>query len=69
MNRWTEQEILILAAKGLGKVDTLGPRGATLCSTDEIEAMAGVLALLGLVPIPPGGPLPSRLILQPEKGL
>ena len=28
------------AARGLGKVDALGVRGITLCSVDEIAAMA-----------------------------
>jgi hypothetical protein len=42
-----------LAARGVGKVDLYGPRGATLVSRDEIEAMAGALAALGLRAIHP----------------
>lgn len=45
-----------LAANGVAKVDLLGPRGTTLCSMDEITAMAGVVALSGLLP-PPGDPV------------
>lgn len=55
------------AARGLGKVDALGPRGATLISQEEIEAMAGTLALFGLVPIPPGAPTPETLIAKLEE--
>lgn len=58
--------MLVLAARGLGKVDVEGLRGATRVSLDEIEAMAGALAAFGLVAIPPGAPVPARLILTPE---
>ncbi len=52
--RFTQAQILDLAARGAGKVDLLGPRGATLVSVEELIAMALALALLGLRPIPPG---------------
>ena len=45
--RFTEAEMLRLAAKAVHKIDLLGPRGTTLCTMDEIEAMAGVLVLSG----------------------
>jgi hypothetical protein len=64
--RWTLTEMLILAARGLGKIDTSGLRGASLVSTDEITAMAGTLAAFGLVPIPPGAPTPAQLIITIE---
>lgn len=48
--RWTEDQMLRLAAKGVAKVDLMGPRGTTLCTMDEIEAMALVLAALGVGP-------------------
>lgn len=51
---WTHAEVMDLAARGAGKVDLLGPRGATLVSVEETIAMALALALLGLRPIPPG---------------
>ncbi|WP_121064690.1 hypothetical protein [Chachezhania antarctica] len=57
--RWELHEMMQKAARGLGKVDELGPRGTTLVSQEEIEAMAGTLALFGLVPIPPGAPVPE----------
>ncbi|PKP71868.1 MAG: hypothetical protein CVT82_00425 [Alphaproteobacteria bacterium HGW-Alphaproteobacteria-4] len=55
--------MLTLAARGLGKIDAAGLRGASLVSTDELTAMAGALAAFGLVPIPPGAPVPDRLII------
>lgn len=59
--RMTSARLIELAARGLGKVDTLGPRGATLCSMEEIIAMAGMLDLMGLTAIPPGAPTPDPL--------
>lgn len=56
--------MLELAARGLGRIDAQGIRGVTLCSADEIAAMAGALVLFGLVPIPPGGEAPARLVLE-----
>ena len=50
--RWTEPQMLRLAAAGVAKVDLLGERGTTLCSMDEIAAMAAVLALSGIIPPP-----------------
>ncbi|SOC19601.1 hypothetical protein [Rhodobacter maris] len=52
--RLTNDELMTRAARGLGKIDQHGPRGVTLVSFEEIEAMAGLLACLGLVPIYPG---------------
>ena len=66
--RLTMDELTLRAARGLGKVDALGHRGVTLVTADEIEAMAGLLALLGLVPVPPGGPVPDRLIIGQGEG-
>ena len=62
--RWTEREMLELAARGVGKVDELGERGLTLISKDEIAAMAGVLAALGLVPVKPGHVPPATLFIS-----
>ncbi|MDT8856456.1 hypothetical protein RNZ50_15790 [Paracoccaceae bacterium Fryx2] len=67
-DRWTETDMVTLAARGVGKVDALGPRGATLCSVAEIEAMAGLLAVLGLPPIPPGTAA-EIIVTQFMKGL
>ncbi|RUS64898.1 hypothetical protein EGN72_02585 [Pseudorhodobacter sp. E13] len=68
VTRLTLQELTLRAARGLGKVDTLGHRGVTLVTADEVEAMAGMLALFGLVPVPPGGPVPERLIVNAMEG-
>ena len=51
--RLDQSEILTRAARGMGKVDLWGRRGATLVSADEVEAMALALALFGLAPIRP----------------
>lgn len=66
--RWTEREMLELAARGLGKIDRLGERGLTLVGKDELAAMAGVLAALGLVPIPPGAAAPADLFIIIQGG-
>lgn len=57
----TEREILERAARAIGRIDRDGPRGVTLLSMAEIEAMALALVCLGLVAIPPGEPAPARL--------
>lgn len=64
--RIAADDLVIRAASGLGKVDRWGLRGATMVSVDEIEAMAGLLAIFGLVPVHPGQPVPETLILTQE---
>lgn len=44
-SRFTEAELLNLASRGVHKVDQMGERGATLCTQNEIIAMAAVLKL------------------------
>lgn len=51
------------AARALGRIDRDGLRGLTGVSVNEIAAMAGTLAALGLVPVPPGAPTPDQLIV------
>lgn len=58
--------MLVHASRALGKVDLHGQRGLTMPSIDEIEAMALVLAMFGLVPTAPGKEPPAILIIQPE---
>lgn len=65
-DRWTEEGMRRLAARGLGKVDRHGLRGATLVSMEEIAAMAGMLAALGLAPEYPGGYAPPSLVPMSE---
>lgn len=61
-DRMTEDEMLALAATGVGKVDYLGKRGVTLVTMDEIEAMAATLVCLGIKPIlPPNSEQEGRL--------
>ena len=58
--RWTKDEVPRLAANGVNKVDLLGERGITTVTSEEIAAMAAVIALSGALP-----PLPDRLGGQP----
>ncbi|WP_054006422.1 hypothetical protein [Cypionkella psychrotolerans] len=46
--------ILARASAAIGKVDLWGKRGVTMLSVDETEAMALLLAPLGLAPTKPG---------------
>lgn len=66
-DRLITDELVTRAARGLGKVDLLGARGITLVNAEEIEAMAGLLAVMGLVPIYPGAPVPETLFITPQK--
>lgn len=50
--RFTMPEILSLAASGVSKIDLLGPRGTTLVTCDELEAMACVVVMSGVLPPP-----------------
>lgn len=43
-------ELHRLAASGVHKIDLMGPRGTTLCTMQEIEAMACVIVLSGALP-------------------
>ena len=66
MKRWTIPEMTTLAQKGVGKITLHGPRGATLVSMEEIEAMAAMLAILGVPPIEPGNYSPPSKIPHTE---
>jgi hypothetical protein len=57
---WTREEMLALAASGVAKVDLLGERGTTLCSMDEIAAMAALIAATGILPPPHRRVIPER---------
>lgn len=60
-------EIVRRASTALGKVDLWGRRGVTMLSLDETEAMALLLARLGLVPTLPGKPAPNAYFITPSK--
>lgn len=66
--RLTELELLRRAARGVGKVDQMGKRGITLVNEEEIEAMAVVLACLGIIPIPPGTQEDAQVVQIPFRG-
>lgn len=66
MKRWTIPEMIDLAQRGIGKVTLHGPRGATLVSMEEIEAMAAMLLVLGVRPIQPGAYSPPSKIPHTE---
>ncbi|WP_436399319.1 hypothetical protein [Roseobacter sp. S98] len=65
--RMTREEMLRLAGSGVNKVDLLGPRGTTLCTMNEIEAMAMVIVLSGVLPGRPDDPDRQALYPQIEK--
>ena len=48
-------ETVELARSAVRKVDQLGPRGITLVTMQEVEAMALMLVVLGLQPYAPSG--------------
>lgn len=64
--RWTIPEMMELAARGVGKVNHYGERGATLVSMEEVSAMAGLLAIFGLKPVVPGTYPPPNQITYTE---
>lgn len=61
-----EAEIIRRASAALGKIDLHGRRGVTMLSVDETEAMALLLAMLGLVPTRAGEPAPAAYFIPPE---
>lgn len=61
--------MILRASRALGKVDLHGtPRGVTMITTEEIEAMALLLAALGLSPLQPEDTPPAdvRTLLNPR---
>lgn len=62
-------DLLRAASTALGKVDLYGRRGLTMVSADEIEAMALMLAVLGVVPTIPGRAAPDTLYTPVERSL
>lgn len=60
-------ELLKRASRAMGKIDLHGRRGVSLVSIDETEAMAIVLATLGLVPTIPGQTPPETLLINLSK--
>lgn len=48
--RLTEQRMIELATSGVHKLDLLGARGADRVTTDELNAMACLLVISGLLP-------------------
>ncbi len=52
---FSEPEMIALAASGVTKIDLMGSRGASLVTTDELVAMACIVAASGLIP-----PIPER---------
>ena len=59
-------DVLRHASSAIGKIDLYGRRGLTMVSADEIEAMALMLAALGVVPTIPGRPAPDTLYAPVE---
>lgn len=61
--------ILQRASAALGRIDLHGRRGVTDLSVDQIEAMALLLALLGLIPTLPGKAAPAIFFTPVEEPL
>ncbi len=66
---FTMAEIYRLAGSGVAKVDLLGERGTTLCSMDEIAAMAALIVISNALPGPPQRIAYADLIETSRKGL
>lgn len=60
-----DRQMIEMAARAVGRIDSEGLRGVTLVSTEQIWAMALTLVRLGLVAVPPGEPTPDVLIVPP----
>ena len=54
--RFTIPQLVEHAGRAIGKVDARGRRGAEKVTHEEIEAMAALLAVLGIAAIPPSTP-------------
>lgn len=54
--RFTMAELAEHAGRAIGKVDAKGRRGTERVTHDEIEAMAVLLAVMGVAAIPPSTP-------------
>jgi hypothetical protein len=65
--RFGPDEMLRLAANAVNKIDVMGPRGTTLCTMDEIDALAGVAVLSGLLPVPGAKPQTNLLFTTRRK--
>jgi hypothetical protein len=48
---WTNDEMIVLAQRGIGRIVTEGYRGATRVTVEETVAMATCLLCLGVQPI------------------
>lgn len=64
--RLAQEQMLARASSAIGKVDAYELRGVTMLSIEEIEAMALLLASLGLVATKPGGAVPPAFFLSHE---
>ncbi|WP_299165830.1 hypothetical protein [uncultured Tateyamaria sp.] len=63
VKRLNQREMLELAARGVGRIDQQGRRGAVDVPIDQITAMAALLVNFGLVPVPPGTDMPESLLV------
>jgi hypothetical protein len=66
VKRFSGAEMVRLAASGVAKVDLLGPRGTTLCTMDEIEAMAAMIVAAGVLPGHPSDPARQPYFVEVE---
>lgn len=52
IRRFTPDDLVQLSASAIAKIDLLGPEGTSHCTSDEVEAMATMIVLAGLLPAP-----------------
>lgn len=66
----SDRDCLVAAARALGRIDRDGLRGVTMISTNDIEAMAVALVILGLIAIPPEALVaPDQLVIPRNAGV
>ena len=64
---FTTDELVRLTGSAIAKIDLLGPRGTTLCTMDEIEAMAVWIVLTSTLPGHPTDPHRQPYYVEKER--
>ncbi len=67
VRRFESEELVRLTGSAIAKIDLMGPRGTTLCTMDEIEAMAVWIVLSGTLPGKPTDPHRQPYYVEKER--